>query len=93
MAEKALTFRRLEALRGAIRQIDRGIGYIMAADVAVCRRGGPATTTLHYTRADGSVLYEVTKDYGSDLCAFQTARRILEDFITDATTTRGEVAK
>lgn len=61
----------------------RALKYLQQSDVAVCRKGGFASTTLHYTRADGSTLYEVDKGIGSDLCGLESAitdlRRLLAD--------------
>lgn len=81
---KTLNLKRIETIRGAIRQIDRGLAYIMAPEIAICVRDSPATTTLHYARTDGHTLYEVAK-HSSDFVAFETARRILEVFIEEAT--------
>lgn len=63
-------------VESALRNVSRALTYLQRADIAVCRKGGPATTTLHYTRADGSTLYEVDKSIGSDLCGIESA---LED--------------
>jgi len=71
--------RELEAvLRNAVRARE----YVMAEGTAVCRRRTMATTTLDYTRADGSVLCEVQRAYGSDLCGLDTAIQRLEGFLT-----------
>jgi hypothetical protein len=61
------------------RQIERAIGdlkrahaYIMKPTIAIAHRGGYASTSLHYTRSDGSTLYEVTKEIGSDLVGLES---------------------
>jgi len=60
-------------LEHVLRNATRALHYVMQPDVAIARKGGVATTTLHYFRADGSVLYEVDKEIGSDLCGLQSA--------------------
>lgn len=57
--------------------------YLSKPDVTVARVGGPATTTLHFTRADGRVLYEVNKEYGSDLAQLQIAIADLKALLTE----------
>ena len=57
----------------ALRNAERAHAYIMRADHAVCIRRDLATTTLDYTRPDGSVLYEVTREYGSDLTGLKSS--------------------
>jgi len=65
-------------IRRAIAEAQAVEDYIMAPERAVCLRAKAATTTLHYTRADGDVLYEVTREYGSDLCRIANVKRTLE---------------
>lgn len=55
--------------------------FIAADNVAVCRKGGPASTSLHYTRADGQVVYEINKQVGSPLVQLFEARQQLHNFI------------
>jgi hypothetical protein len=62
----------------------------MAPSVAVARKGGPATTTLHYTRADGSTLYEVAKDIGSDLTGLDAGIKALTALRNGPLTTGAE---
>ena len=76
-----LTRKQLAELDLAFRHARRAHDYLTRPDVAVARKGQPATTTLHYTRADGSTLYEVNKEYGSDLTGLETAMSVLESFI------------
>lgn len=71
-----------------VRELERVIynakaaqAYISRTDIAVARRRDMATTTLDYARPDGSVLTEVTKDYGSQLCQLSTAITALEGFL------------
>ena len=47
----------------------------------VCIPGGVPTTILHYTRADGSVLYPVEKWIGSELARLPTAIARLRNFL------------
>src|SRR5258708_617605 len=71
---------RLDTILNRLVQAER---FIKADDLAVAKRC-PATTTLHYVRADGQALYEVNKEVGSDLCNLYTARQELEAFLADA---------
>jgi hypothetical protein len=70
-------------LEYALRNAERAQTFLQRSDVAVGRRGGPATTTVHYVRpADGDTFYAIDKDIGSDLCGLQSAitelRSVLE---------------
>ena len=64
-----LSKRQLNVLGSALYNLERARDYIMRPDIAVCHKGtGIPTTTLHYTHAaSNATLYEVTKEYGSDL--------------------------
>ena len=77
----ALTKKQTKSLLDVLYHAKRAATMITREDVAFCRKGGPATTTLHYTRADGSVMQEMAKDIGSDLCGIEFAIRGLERFI------------
>ena len=76
-----LTLKQRRSIEFALRHAERAYAYIMADSMAVARKGGMATTTLHYTRADGSTLYEVAKDIGSDLTGLPTAIAELRSFL------------
>ena len=76
-----LTKKQTAELESILRRLNQASAYLMADDVAVCRKGGVASTTLHYTRQDGSVLYEVNKQTGSQLCQLQEGMRQLLNFI------------
>ena len=76
-----LTRKQIASLESILRNFTQAQAYLMADDIAVCRKGGAATTTLHYTRQDGSVLYEVNKNCGSQLCQLQEGMRQLLNFI------------
>lgn len=65
------------AIERALRHLMRGWEYLLRPDIAVGRIGCPATTTLHYTRADGSTFFALAKDIGSDLAGFGMAEREL----------------
>lgn len=67
----------------ALYHVKRAAAYINRPDTAVAKVDNMATTTLHYTRADGRVLYEVAKDIGSDLCGLSDCIRILEQLERD----------
>lgn len=62
--------RKLHQIRDALAE---GVQYLRSDRIAVAIKGGPATTTLHYTRADGSALYEIEKEIGCKLCYIYTA--------------------
>jgi hypothetical protein len=68
-------------LESALRNAERAMAFIQAPHIAVARMGTLATTTLHYTRADGATLYPIAKDIGSDLTGLdnciQSLRRLL----------------
>ena len=76
-----LTKKARDDLRFVLRNAERAHIYISSPNIAVARKGGPATTTLHYTRADGSALYEVDKEIGSDLTGLKSAIAALATFI------------
>ena len=69
-------------LERVLHDLRRAVCYIDRPDTAVCAVKSQATTTLDFTRAsDTRVLYEVRKEYGSDLCGATTALGELERFI------------
>lgn len=68
-------------LREALRHAERAQAYIMKADTVICSRSTIASTTLHYSRADGKALQEMAKEYGSDLCGLADSIRILGNFL------------
>lgn len=70
-------------LEAALYHAKRALAYIDRDNIAVCLKGDKATTTLHYTREDGSSLYPLCKDIGSDLCGLQDAVRILQNILTN----------
>jgi len=76
-----LTRKLQKRIEYALRNAERAEAYIMSKDVAVCRRESFASTTLHYTRADGGILYEVERAYGSDLTGLQSAIAELRSII------------
>ena len=76
-----ITRKQIAVLRSALQSANRAKQYILNPAVAVAQRSNSATTTLHYTRADGNCLYEVTKEYGSDLCGLIDCIKTLEQFI------------
>ena len=76
-----LTKKQTATLEAILYRLGEAEKYLMASDVAVCRKGGVATTTLHYTRQDGNVLYEVNKEVGSQLCQLREGMRELLNFI------------
>ena len=81
-----LTRKQTAAVEYALRNLERAKAYIMSKDVAVARRGNFASTTLHYSRADGSTLYEIDREIGSDLCGLDnginTLKMLLQTQVT-----------
>ncbi len=65
------------ALEQALYHLKRGREYLKQTSVVVAVRSEHATTTLHYTRGDGAVLYPIDKQIGSDLAGFDFAEREL----------------
>jgi hypothetical protein len=64
--------------------LKRALDYINAPNTAVCRIGGPATTTLHMTRQlDGRVFMEVNKEIGSHLCGLGEGLRKVDAMLND----------
>ena len=49
--------------------------------VAIARKGGTATTTLHCVNQQGTVLYEIDKEIGSDITGLYETVRSLERFL------------
>ena len=76
-----MTRKMREELAYILRNLERGQNYIMSNNVAIARRSEHATTTLHYTRADGQCLYEIEKSYGSDLTGITTGIQALKNFL------------
>jgi hypothetical protein len=76
---------RAELLR-ALGHAERAYRYLHHPDVAVCIRRHMATTTLDYTRpGDGAVLYEITKNVGSDLVGLEDAICCLSAILNEGT--------
>jgi hypothetical protein len=78
-----LTKRDIAALRDIVYYAQSARNFILKDNVAVAMRGTMATTTLHYTRADGKTLYEVNKEIGSEFIMLSTAISKLKDFIAE----------
>lgn len=67
----------------ALRNAERALKYIERTDIAICRADSPATTTLHYRRDDGSTMYPLTKDIGSDITGLGSCIQELRNIIAD----------
>lgn len=76
-----LTNKQRQALEHALYHLERAHKFLMAPDTAVARRCRQASTTLHYTRADGAVLYEIAREIGSDLVGLETGIAALRQFL------------
>lgn len=78
-----LTKKQRTAIEYALRNAERAFMFIQSGHIVVARKGGPATTTLHYARADGSTLYEIDKQIGSDLTGLENTIKALSDFLME----------
>jgi hypothetical protein len=76
-----MTRKTRDALETALHHAIRADGFIDRPDIAVALKDRVATTTLHYTRADGATLYEIDKDIGSDLCGLKDCVALLRNII------------
>jgi len=81
-----LTKKQRNELGAVLESLRRADQYLRGPNVAVCRKGGAATTTLHYTRADGSVMFEVDKEIGSDLTGLGMGLDKLSLFLSETAT-------
>ena len=79
-----LTRKQTARIEYALRNAERAHTYIMRTDRAIAVKGGMATTTEHYSRADGSVMYEVAK-HSSDLCGLECCIAELRSILKPAT--------
>ena len=83
--EAKLNKKQLALLHEVERHLNRAINFINSDSVAVCRKGkNNATTSLHFSRADGETRYDVDKHIGSDLTGLQDVKRLLGIFIKQA---------
>ena len=77
-----LTRKQRAALESVLYDAERARAYIFSDDTAVAHVQKQATTTRDFTRkADGRVLYEVEKAYGSHLCGLPDAVEKLKAFL------------
>lgn len=77
-----LTKKQQKELAGILATLKRGMEYVYSEHTAVCHVSSFASTTLHYTRKmDDRILYEVEREYGSELCYLKEAAKRLERFI------------
>lgn len=58
-------------LASALSHAERAYRFVGRLDIAVGTLNTPATTTLHYTRPDGSTFYSIDKHIGTDLCGLE----------------------
>lgn len=77
-----LTRKQRQTLETALHHAKRAEKYVFKPDIAVCHRRTTATTTMDYARLDGKALFEVEREYGSDLCGLRDAVKILERFLS-----------
>ncbi len=77
------TRKQIRQIESILYHAERAHKYLMDTRTAIARRDTVASTTLHYVRPDGSALYEVAKEIGSDLCGLPDAIRGLKDLVED----------
>lgn len=76
-----LTRKQRTALEAILYHAKRAERYIKQPTVAIARKGGTATTTLHCVNQQGTVLYEIDKEIGSDLTGLYETVLSLERFL------------
>jgi hypothetical protein len=76
-----LTCKQRTALEAILYHAKRAERYIKQPTVAIARKGGMASTTLHCVNQQGTVLYEIDKEIGSDIVGLYDAVRSLERFL------------
>jgi hypothetical protein len=79
MAE--LTRKQRAALERILYHAKRAERYIKQPSTAIAKKGGTASTTLHCVNQQGTVLYEIDKEIGSDITGLYDAIRSLENFL------------
>jgi hypothetical protein len=82
-----LTNRQRNTIEAALHDLARARRFLGNPDIAVARKARTATTMLHYTRADGSTLYELDKQFGSDLNGLDVGIASLRALLNDSVTT------
>jgi hypothetical protein len=76
-----LTKKQANDLWRIVSHFERALNYMNGDRVVVALKDDMATTTLHYTRADGSILYPIAKDIGSDLAGLSAGLHYLKQFV------------
>ena len=87
-----LTRKQRQSLETILYHAKRAEKYIKQPTVAIARKGGMASTTLHCVNQQGTVLYEIDKEIGSDLVGLYDAVRSLERFLNPPSEESEEVA-
>jgi len=80
-----LTRKQRESLETILYHAKRAERYVRQPNISIARKGGMASTTLHCVNQQGTVLYEVDKEIGSDLCGLYDAVRSLDRFLNPPT--------
>lgn len=81
-----LTRKQRAALAQVEHDLARALAFIKAPEVAVARRSAEGTTSLHYVRAASALapagaLYEIEKEYGSNLTGLEAGLSRLRLFL------------
>ena len=80
-----LTRKQRESLETILYHAKRAERYMRQPNIAIARKGGAASTTLHCVNQQGTVLYEIDKGIGSDITGLYDAVRSLEHFLNPPT--------
>jgi hypothetical protein len=76
-----LTCKQRQSLETILYHAKRAERYIKQPTIAIARKGGIPSTTLHCVNQQGTVLYEIDKEIGSDITGLYDAVRSLERFL------------
>lgn len=79
-----ITKKQEDALWQIESHLSRAFAFIMEKDTVVAKSNKLATTVLHYTRKhDDSVIYSISKEYGSNLTGLEMGLGRLRRFLND----------
>ena len=77
-----LTKLQRRTIQTALDHAQAAFSYVMSDRTAVCAVMEHASTTRHFSRiCDARVLYEVEKEYGSNLCRLAASIKTLQDML------------
>jgi len=76
-----LTKKQQRQVEGALAELKEGMAFLMQPDILLCRKTSTASTTLHFSNAQGEHCYSFNKECGSKFQILQNGIRSLENFI------------